>query len=184
MLAAKIADLAPADVDRVADILFEGFRELSPDWLPTRPVARAKVLDFLELDGFSRVVRDETGEIVGWCAGAHAYGCLWELHPLVVARRSRRQGYGRILIEDLERYVRDRGGLTIQLGTSDESNRTSIFGRDVYADIPGAIGNLHATPVHPLDFYRRIGFVVVGIVPDAEGSGKPSILMAKKVERG
>ncbi len=151
--------------------------------MPTPEAARAEVISFLGLEGFNRVARDEAGEIVGWCAGVHVYGYVWELHPLVVAPHLQRHGYGRALVEDLERYVREKGGLTIQLGTSDESNRTSIFGRELYADIPSAIGSLRAAPNHPLDFYRRVGFVVIGIVPDAEGAGRPSIMMAKKVKR-
>lgn len=32
-----------------------------------------------------------------------------------------------------------------------------------------------------LDFYRKLGFTTVGVVPDADGRGKPDILMAKAV---
>jgi aminoglycoside 6'-N-acetyltransferase I len=33
------------------------------------------------------------------------------------------------------------------------------------------------------EFYRKLGFVIVGVVPDANGPGKPDILMAKRVGR-
>ncbi|HEY5105136.1 MAG TPA: GNAT family N-acetyltransferase [Caulobacteraceae bacterium] len=181
MVASEIANVGSADVDHVARMMFVSFRELSPDWLPTLSVAREKVADLLRTECFSRVMRDETGEIVGAISGVHAYGRLWELHPLVVAPHCRRRGYGRSLVEDLERHVSANGGLTLQLGTSDESDRTSLFGRDLYPDIPCFISRLRATPEHPLDFYRRLGFAVVGLIPDAEGPGRPSILMAKAV---
>jgi aminoglycoside 6'-N-acetyltransferase I len=35
---------------------------------------------------------------------------------------------------------------------------------------------------HPFAFYRKLGYALVGVVPDANGSGKPDILMAKKVK--
>ena len=34
---------------------------------------------------------------------------------------------------------------------------------------------------HAAGFYRRMGFEVVGLIPDASGPGKPDILMAKRV---
>ena len=177
----KIADLAPADLDQVAAMMFESFRELSPDWLPDVETARGKVAGALAGGGFAKVLRDDAGEIAGFIGGAPDYGHVWELHPLVVAPHGRKRGYGRLLVAELERHARAAGALTLQLGTSDESDRTSLFGRDLYPDIPGAIGGLWAAADHPLDFYLRLGFRVVGLTPDAEGPGKPTILMAKSL---
>jgi aminoglycoside 6'-N-acetyltransferase I len=34
---------------------------------------------------------------------------------------------------------------------------------------------------HPYAFYQKIGFVIVGVMPDANGLGKPDIYMAKRI---
>jgi hypothetical protein len=34
---------------------------------------------------------------------------------------------------------------------------------------------------HPLAFYRALGYTLVGVVPDANGPGKPDLLLAKRV---
>jgi len=34
---------------------------------------------------------------------------------------------------------------------------------------------------HPYEFYQKLGFVIGGVIPDANGFGKPDILMAKRV---
>jgi aminoglycoside 6'-N-acetyltransferase I len=84
-------------------------------------------------------------------------------------------------VQDIERLVSARGALTLQLGTSDETGRTTVFGRDLYGDPASAIAQIRTTREHPLDFYRSLGFTVVGFYPDAEGPGKPTIVMAKRV---
>jgi aminoglycoside 6'-N-acetyltransferase I len=53
---------------------------------------------------------------------------------------------------------------------------------DLYADVPGAIRDLAVLRgEHPGEFYRRLGFRVVGLMPDANGPGKPDIFFAKRV---
>ena len=75
------------------------------------------------------------------------------------------------------------GGLTLQLGTSDEMDRTTAFGVDLYENPAQAIAQLRSLREHPLDFYIAIGFKVIGLMPDAEGPGKPTIMMAKRVQQ-
>lgn len=77
----------------------------------------------------------------------HSHAYLWEVHPVVVDPARHGQGnIGRALMLDLERQVRQRGGLTLMLGTDDEVGLTSFSGIDLYADIPAAIANATASP--------------------------------------
>jgi aminoglycoside 6'-N-acetyltransferase I len=84
-------------------------------------------------------------------------------------------------VADLEAQVRKRGGLTLWLGSDDEDDMTSLSGVDLYADLPGHLARIRNLKGHPYEFYRKSGFVIAGVVPDANGPGKPDILMAKRV---
>lgn len=105
----------------------------------------------------------------------------WEIHPLVVAAQFRRQGVGRTLVHDLEDIVRQRGAVTLWAGSDDENNETTLSAVDLYADLPGAIRHIRNLGGHPYEFYLRVGFTIVGVVPDANGPGKPDICLAKRV---
>jgi aminoglycoside 6'-N-acetyltransferase I len=169
-----------ARVDEVARIMFESFRELSPTWLQTPEAARESVVECLEPEQFNRVLM--VGDrVAGWVGARHDYGFVWELHPLVVGAEFRGRGYGRALVQDVEALCRSRGGLTMLLSTSDESARTSLFGRDLYADPIEALRNISVKRPHPLEFWTAVGYSVVGVVPDAEGPGMPSIMLAKRL---
>jgi len=78
-------------------------------------------------------------------------------------------------------YWLDRGGSTIYLGTDDENGRTSLGGVDLYPDPLMAAAQIQNLRRHPFEFYRKLGFAIVGVLPDANGFGKPDIFMAKRV---
>jgi aminoglycoside 6'-N-acetyltransferase I len=88
------------------------------------------------------------------------------------------------LVDDVERLAVGNGALTILLGTSDEVGRTTLTGQDLFLDVITALRDLKPTGAHPLGFWQRVGYTVVGVIPDAEGPGKPTILLAKRTERG
>ena len=182
--AITIETLGRADEDWIAQVcalLVSSFRELAPTWVPTIDAAREVVVEALEPGMFSRVLLVD-GRVAGWVGARHDYGSLWELHPLVVDRVLRGQGYGRALVEDIERLVAGAEALTILASTSDESNQTSLYGEDLFRDPLGALRELQVFDrEHPLGFWQRMGYTLVGVVPDAEGAGKPSIQLAKRV---
>ena len=181
----KIIDLLPDNamaIHQAAVILVDSFKEQSPDAWPDIESAKREVwLSFTE-GRISRVAVDETGAVLGWIGGISEYGGnVWELHPLAVRADCRNQGIGRALVADLEERVRERGGYTIRVGSDDEDNMTSIGGIDLYPDVLGHLARIENIKGHPYEFYKKLGFVIVGVIPDANGLGKPDILMAKRV---
>jgi aminoglycoside 6'-N-acetyltransferase I len=181
----RIVDLtpdAPILVEQAAVLLLEAFRTRTRDWQDLDS-ARQEVFASLAPDRISRVALDASGEVLGWIGGIPMYGGLvWELHPLVVAESRRRQGIGRALVHDLEGLLEVQGALTLWLGSDDENDETSLSGIDIYADVAGAIRDLRKLRgEHPYEFYLRLGFRVTGVVPDANGRGKPDILFAKRL---
>jgi aminoglycoside 6'-N-acetyltransferase I len=180
----SIADLDPGEAEAIrqaAELLVEGFREDWPDAWPTTEAALQEVRESLLEERISLVALDENGAVLGWIGGLPSYsGNVWELHPLVVRPDVRRRGVGRALVADLEARVRERGALTLWLGTDDESGMTSLSGVDLYPDVLEHLANIENLRGHPYEFYRRLGFSIVGAMPDANGPGKPDIYMAKR----
>jgi len=168
-------------VEQTARLLYESFRGLTPAW-PDMEAARREVSLSLEYGKICRVMLDGNGQVIGWVGAIPHYdGHVWELHPLVVAESHRKKGYGQALVADTEAILSARGALTLWLGSDDEINATSLSGVDLYDDIPGAIRNVKNLKGHPYEFYTRLGFRIVGVMPDANGAGKPDIFLAKRV---
>ncbi len=110
------------------------------------------------------------------------YSHSLELHPLVVDPTSQRHGVGRALVAALEARAKADGYLAIHLGADDEVGGTSLFGADAFPDALAKLAAIQPTPLgHPFFFYRRLGYEPVGLIPDANGFGKPDILMSKRL---
>lgn len=175
-----IIDLLENDIEKInqtARLLHESFEA----W-PTIDSAIREVLESLSDDSISRVLVNGDDEVIGWIGGRSQYdGNVWELHPLVIRKDSRMRGLGKSLVIDFECQVYQRGGITIILGTDDEYNQTSLANVNLYDDIPAHLSNFESLD-HPANFYRKLGFVIVGVIPDANGIGKPDIIMAKRVK--
>ena len=107
---------------------------------------------------------------------------MWELHPLLVKPERQRQGIGTLLVQEFERKVQTRGALTIQLGTDDVANSTSLGGADLFTNTWEKIRDIKNLKEHPYSFYQREGFTIIGVVPDANGRGRPDIIMGKRVK--
>jgi aminoglycoside 6'-N-acetyltransferase I len=168
-------------IRRVAEVLLDGFTTSGLNPWENLEEAIEEVKDSLAEDRISRAVIDDNDEVLGWIGGFHEYALVWELHPLVVRANLQNQGIGTSLVRDFEQQVKMRGGLTIRLGTDDENERTNIGGVDLYPNVLEKIAKIKNLNHHPFEFYRKLGYEITGVIPDANGFGKPDILMCKRV---
>ena len=136
----------------------------------------------LAVDRILRVALDTEGNVSGWIGGISQYdGHVWELHPLAVKPELQGKGIGRALVLDFEEQVRSHGALTIMLGADDEDNRTSLSNIDLYTDTWRKIKEISNLNGHPYEFYQKMGYIITGVMPDANGIGKPDIFMSKRI---
>jgi len=179
----SITDLDPGDeiaIQQTAGVLAAAFPR-HPVWSHLE-TALHEVLRSLAPPGFSRVAKSRNGTILGWIGAAPIYeGHVWEVNPLVVHPACQRLGIGRALIEDIEGLARARGGLALWVGSDDEDNRTSLGGADLYPNPLEKLAAIQDCGGHPFVFYRKQGFVLAGVLPDANGRGKPDIFLVKRL---
>ena len=170
-------------IQQAAQLLVDAFHEHWPDAWPTLEEGLKEGEEMLESGRICRIAIDENGNLLGLIGGIPGYdGLVWELHPLAVQPSRQGRGIGRLLVTDFEEQVRSKGGLTITLGTDDEDNMTSLSGVDLYENLWEKIRDIRNLKNHPFEFYQKMGYIITGVVPDANGIGKPDILMAKKVK--
>jgi len=177
-----IYDLKPDDdeaIQQAAGIALAAFDHVH--FCDTLDEAEGEVREALEPGKICLAALDETGEMLGWIGGLHNYALVWELHPLAVHPRKQRQGVGRALVLALQERIAAAGGMTITLGTDDEFGGTNLYSRELYPEVLSAAQAIISIDDHPFIFYQKLGFVVTGLVPDANGFGKPDILMSKRV---
>lgn len=184
----RIIDLVSNDesgILRVADLLIVAF---AGRWPLDREAAIEEVRDSLQPGHVSRLAVADDGDVLGWIAAIPQYGepphvTAWELHPLAVDPQHQGRGIGRALVADLERQVAVPGAVTLYVLANDLDNSTSLGGVDLYDDPLTHLQTVRSLRNHPLAFYQKCGFTVVGVIPDADGIGKPDILLAKRIAR-
>lgn len=183
----KIVDLVPQPetIHRAAaQLLVDGFRVFAPEAWPTLAAGLEEIQAFIDEadERICRAALDDNGQLLGWIGGLSQYdGNAFELHPLVVRPDAQGQGIGRALVLDLEAQVVAHGAQTIYLGTDDEAGLTSLAGADLYPNPLEHLMRIENRRQHPFGFYRKLGYTVVGVIPDANGFGRPDIFMAKRV---
>jgi aminoglycoside 6'-N-acetyltransferase I len=183
----KIISLQKEDKDLIqqaAQLLVDAFQENWSEAWQTLEDGLQEIHEIMEEDHILRVAVDDDNKLLGIIGGLSQYdGNVWELHPLAIQPNLQKQGIGKKLLEDFEEQVRQKNGITILLGTDDENNMTSLSNVDLYENLFEKIKNIKNIKGHPYEFYQKMGYTIIGIIPDANGIGKPDILMAKNINR-
>ncbi len=177
-----ITDLTPTMTAQVAQAAALLHRVFAPQdsWVLLAE-AEQEVAEMLAPDRILRVALAQ-GQVIGWIGGIPGYdGNVWELHPLLVAPEWQGNRVGAALVEDFEAQVLVRGGLTIQLGTDDLTEATSLSHVNLYKETWSKIRDIRNLNHHPFEFYQKQGYTIIGVVPDANGRGRPDILMGKRI---
>ncbi|OQA48668.1 MAG: Acetyltransferase (GNAT) family protein [Firmicutes bacterium ADurb.Bin300] len=123
------------------------------------------------------------GEVIGWGGILPQYGGnVRELHPLAVKKEWRKKHVGTRLVRELENAAKSRGSLTMIIGSDDESEKgeTSLARANLFCDLPNKLRDFEPGS-HPSAFYMKLGYQVIGVVPDANGTGKPDIWLGKSL---
>ncbi len=187
-------------VTEAAGILLACFD--TPDGYPTLEAATVEMDDLVanaacllvavepggRPDGQPAGGSERAGTVVGLVGALPRYRAhAWELHPLAVRPDRQGHGIGTALVAALEAEARRAGADVLFLGTDDTTARTSAGGVDLFPGVlahAARIRSLQAGPGgHPFAFYQRLGFEVIGLLPDANGFGRPDILMAKRIKK-
>jgi len=171
-----------AILQQASQLLTDAFHEHWPEAWPTLEDSMKEIQEMMDEERICRIAIDDEGNLLGIIGGIPQYdGNVWELHPLAVQPNMQSQGIGRALVMDFEEQVRLRGGLTIVLGSDDEDNMTSLSNANLYEDLWGKIKEIRNLKNHPFEFYQKMGYIISGVVIDANGIGRPDILMSKRV---
>lgn len=178
--------LDPGDAEAVeaaARVLRAAFAATGvADW-ETIEAARREVRDCLKPE-YLLIAAELEGVFVGWIGFRPLYGNhTWELHPLAVDPAFAGRGIGGALVREGERLLTERGAGGILLGSDDPDGSTSLGGRDLTsADLFNEIRHIRNLKRHPFEFYRKLGYRIVGVIPDASAPGQPDILMWKSLQ--
>lgn len=193
----SFAATTSAQREQMAAILVAAFAHMPSAWADL-DAARAEVATFgADPDRLAWVAVDAAGEsglpgtaaadaeVRGWVGAIRHSPHAWELHPLAVVPRHQGCGHGARLVAALETAARAAGAATVWLGTDDDFGGTTLFGADLYPDVLARLAAVapaaHAPHRHPYTFYQRLGYALVGVLPDVDGVGRHDLLMAKRV---
>jgi aminoglycoside 6'-N-acetyltransferase I len=165
---------------QAASLLVAAFRHAPSAWKTVRD-AKAEIEGFRdnpERIAFAALI---DRRVAGWIGALRHTPQSWELHPLAVDPAYQGRGIGLALVEALEAAARSQGIISIWLGSDDDFGGTTIYGADLYPNVLAKLAAIKPAGRHPCFFYARLGYAVVGVLPDVNGFGKPDILMAKRI---
>jgi len=173
-----------ATIEQAAEILYITFTGSDRNqWLKNQKEAFDEVNECIERPNICIGIK--TGdELIGWAGIRSMYEKTWELHPMVIKKEYQRKGYGRLLLNEIERMAYLNGIIGLVAGSDDETNSTSLSEREINGvNIFDEIKSIKNYRNHPFEFYRKCGYTIVGVIPNANGQNKPDIWLWKDIRK-
>lgn len=159
-------------------------RRHSATWLATSCRARFELARAADGEGIACAAVDGDGEPPGRIPAAGCDACAWEIHPLLVDPARHGRGIGRRVLNRVEERARRSGACTVTLSTSDSIGAATLHGLDLFPDPLAALPTLDTVAGHEdhaLGFWRRMGYTVTGVLPDAEGFANHGVLLSGRL---
>lgn len=176
----NIAEQSKYQID-AARILMKTFTDLGNNTWPDIATAMNEIDECIDLPNICiGIILDNY--LVGLVGLRPMYKETWELHPLVIKKEYQGKGLGKKLLYELEIRAKKQGLIGIVLGTDDENNKTSLSQLNITeTNIFDSIINIKNINKHPYEFYKKNGYIIVGVIPNANGKNKPDIWMWKSL---
>ena len=169
--------------NQAAEILYKTFTGINKDAWPDMETALIEVNECIEEPNICIGLKI-ADELIGWVGLRPMYKTTWELHPMVVKKEFWGKGYGKILIDELERIAVEKSIIGIFAGSDDETFSTSLSDKEITSEnIFNEITNIKNYKNHPYEFYQKCGYIITGVVPNANGDRKPDIFLWKDLRK-
>ncbi len=163
----------------MVEVLFEASTSITYSW-NTIELCKTEIKECL--DKFALVGFLVNEELAGFIGLREMYEFTYEIHPLMIKPKFQNQGIGTKLLLEIEKIAKENKIPNLILGTDDEFGKTSLSKIDLYSsDLFLEIQNIKNLNHHPFEFYKKNGYKIIGVVPDANGKNKPDILMGKRI---
>ena len=174
----NMTELNEKQLFEAADILHKSLKEGWPTLLEAQEEIRKRLVPENTL-----LAAVDSGVVLGFGGILPSYGGnMCELHPLAVREDMRNRGIGTAIVRALEDAARQKGAYTLWLGADDEkeNGETSLANVNLFDDLPARIKGFQPG-THQSAFYLKLGYQIIGVMPDANGKGKPDIYMGKRL---
>jgi aminoglycoside 6'-N-acetyltransferase I len=169
---------------QAAEILYTTFTEINGNlWLKNEKDAFDEVKECIKEPNICVGIKLEN-ELIGWCGLRQMYEKTWELHPIVIKKEFHGKKYGKKLLGEIEKIACENGIIGIAAGSDDETNSTSLSEKEINGEnIFEEIKNIKNYKNHPFEFYKKCGYIIIGIIPNANGQNKPDIWLWKDIRK-
>jgi aminoglycoside 6'-N-acetyltransferase I len=171
-------------IKQAAEILYITFTGINGNlWLKNKEEAFDEVKECIKEPNICIGIKLKD-EILGWAGLRPMYKKTWELHPMVIKAEFQGKNYGKELLKEIEKIAYMNGIIGIVAGSDDETNSTSLSEKEINGEnIFEEIKKIKNYKKHPYEFYRKNGYYIVGVIPNANGQNKPDIWLWKDISK-